>query len=160
VQNGFVELEALHLRTESSIKAHAKQDNKEHNKLSSQMIELSHQSGDQSDRVLGAQIGIRMAIEISGDQNLAEHNKTREEMNRLREQAERQVEVLTEEIRQLKIELEASVKAIVTSLGTASKKEGQKLKDTSNAKFNLWVAKELILENLKVSLSLRCSVCF
>jgi hypothetical protein len=71
-------------------------------------------------------------------------------MNRLKEQAERQIEVLTEEIQQLKIELEASVKTIVASLGTASKKEEQKLKD---AKFNLWVAKELILEKLKVSLS-------
>jgi hypothetical protein len=94
----------------------------------------------------------RTAIETSIDQNVAEHNKTREEMNRLKEQAERQIEVLTEEIRQLKIELEASVKTIVASLGTASKKEEQKLKDISNAKFNLWVAKELILEKLKVSL--------
>jgi hypothetical protein len=133
VQNGFVDLKALHSRTETSIKAHAEQDNEEHNKL-------------------------QMAIEISGDKNLAEHIKTREEMNRLREQAERQVEVLTDEIRQLKIELEASVKAIVASLGTASKKEEQKLKDISNAKYNLWVAKELILENLKVSLSLTRSV--
>lgn len=80
-------------------------------------------------------------------------------MNRLKEQAERQIEVLTEEIRQLKIELEASVKTIVASLGTASKKEEQKLKDISNAKFNLWVAKELILEKLKVSLSRGFSVC-
>ena len=90
---------------------------------------------------------------MSVDQNLAEHNKTREEMNRLKEEAERQVEVLTEEIRQLKIELEASVKTIVASLGKASQREEQKLKDISNAKFNLWVAKELILEKLKVSLS-------
>ena len=73
-------------------------------------------------------------------------------MNRLREQAERQVEVLTKEIRQLKIELEASVKSTVARIGAASKKEEQKLKDVSNAKFNLWVAKELILEKLKASL--------
>jgi hypothetical protein len=159
IQDGFDRqhtlLTALHSRTETSMKAHAKQDKDEHNKLSSQIIELSQQSGHQSDRVIGAQIDTRMAVEMSIDQNLAEHNKTREEMNRLKEQAERQVEVLTEEIRQLKIELEASVKSIVASLGTASKKEEQKLKDISNAKFNLWVAKELILEKLKVSPSCR-----
>jgi hypothetical protein len=152
-------LDKLHSRTETSITAHAKQDKEEHGKLSSQITELSQQSGDQSDRALGAQIDTRTAIEMSIDQNVAEHNKTREEMNRLKEQAERQIEVLTEEIRQLKIELEASVKTIVASLGTASKKEEQKLKDISNAKFNLWVAKELILEKLKVSLSREFSVC-
>ena len=68
-------------------------------------------------------------------------------MNCLREQAERQVGVLTEEIRQLKVELEASIKSIIASIGIASKKEEQKLKDVSNAKFNFWVAKDLILEN-------------
>ncbi|CAN9128966.1 unnamed protein product [Alternaria alternata] len=153
IQNGFERqhaiLDTLHSRTETTIIAHAKQDKEEHEKLSSQIIELSQQSGDQFDRALGAQIVTRTAIETSINQNIAEHNKTREEMNRLKEQAERQIEVLTEEIRQLKIELEASVKTIVASLGTASKKEEQKLKDISNAKFNLWVAKELILEKLK-----------
>ena len=58
----------------------------------------------------------------------------------------------TEEIRQLKVELEASVKKIVASMSTVTQKEQQKLKDVSKAKFNLWVAKELILEKLKVSL--------
>ncbi|CAI9632192.1 unnamed protein product [Alternaria burnsii] len=153
IQNGFERqhaiLDTLQSRTETSITAYAKQDKEEHEKLSSQITELSQQSGDQSDRALGAQIDTRTAIEMSIDQNIAEHNKTREEMNRLKEQAERQIEVLTEEIRQLKIELEASVKTIVASLGTASKKEEQKLKAISNAKFNLWVAKELILEKLK-----------
>ncbi|CAN9449980.1 unnamed protein product [Alternaria alternata] len=153
IQNGFERqhaiLDTLHSRTETSITAHAKQNKEEHEKLSSQITELSQQSGDQSDRVLGAHIDTRTAIETSIDQNVAEHNKTREEMNRLKEQAEIQIEVLSEEIRQLKIELEASVKTIVASLGTASKKEEQKLKDISNAKFNLWVAKELILEKLK-----------
>ncbi|CAN9452136.1 unnamed protein product [Alternaria sp. RS040] len=153
IQNGFERqhaiLDTLHSRIETNITAHAKQDKEKHEKLSSQITELSQQSGDQSDRALGAQIDTRTAIETSIDQNTVEHNKTREEMNRLKEQAERQIEVLTEEIRQLKIELEASVKTIVASLGTASKKEEQKLKDISNAKFNLWVAKELILEKLK-----------
>ncbi|KAF7676178.1 hypothetical protein GT037_005683 [Alternaria burnsii] len=153
IQNGFERqhaiLDTLHSRIETNITAHAKQDKEEHEKLSSQITKLSQQSGDQSDRALGAQIDTRTAIETSIDQNTVEHYKTREEMNRLKEQAERQIEVLTEEIRQLKIELEASVKTIVASLGTASKKEKQKLKDISNAKFNLWVAKELILEKLK-----------
>ncbi|CAN9432139.1 unnamed protein product [Alternaria alternata] len=158
MQNGFERqhaiLDTLHSHTETSIIAHAKQDKEEHKKLSCQIIELSQQSGDQSDRALGAQIDTRTTIEMSIDQNAAEHNKTREEMNRLKEQAERQIDVLTEEIRQLKIELEASVKTIVASLGTASKKEEQKLKDISNAKFNLWVAKELILEKLKAFIAM------
>jgi hypothetical protein len=151
-------LTALHSETETVIKAQTEQNKDEHETLRSQMADLSQQSGDQSDRVLDAQAITRMAVDLSIDRNLAEHNKTREEMNRLKKQAERQVEALTEEIRQLKIELEANVKSIVASIGKASKKEEQKLKDASNAKFNLWVAKEVILENLKASFLLSVKV--
>lgn len=69
-------------------------------------------------------------------------------MTRLNEQAERQVQVLTEEVRLLKIELENSAKAIVASVNTSSKKETERMKEASNSKFNMWVAKELILEKL------------
>jgi hypothetical protein len=154
VQKGFdrqsTEFTTLHSQTEIKIQAHAEEDRKDHITISSQLCDLSEQTDDQTGRVLDAQLVTKMALDLSIDQNLAEHNKTREEMNRLREEAERQVEVLTEEIRQLKIDLEASVKSIVASIGTASQKEAQKLKEVSNAKFNLWVAKELILEKLKV----------
>lgn len=81
-------------------------------------------------------------------------------MKRLKEQAEKQVEVLTEEIRQLKIELEAGVKTIVASIGAASTREAERLKEISNAKFNLWVAKELILEKLKVGLDTKMKVLY
>jgi hypothetical protein len=141
----------LHADTESSIKDQAKQNQDDHNRLCTQITDLSQKSCDQSAQVLDAQAITKMAVDLSIERNLTEHNKTREEMNRLEEEAERQVEVLTEEIRQLKIELENSVRTIVASMSTASKKETGRLKEISNAKFNLWVAKELILEKLKVS---------
>ena len=134
------------------VEDHAKQNKDEHDALRSQIADLFQQSCDRPSQLLDTQAITKIVVYLSIDQNLAEHNKTRGEMNRLREQAERQVEVLTKEIRQLKIELEASVKSIVASIGIALKKEEQKLKDVSNAKFNLWVAKELILEELKASL--------
>lgn len=146
-------LTELSLHTEAIIEDNAQQNEDEHETLRTQITELSQQTEKQSGRALDAQAIVRTAIDLSIDQNLAEHNKTREEMKRLKEEAERQVEALTNEIRQLKIELEASVKRAVASMSTASKKEQQKLKETSNAKFNLWVAKELILEKLKVSRS-------
>lgn len=144
-------LNDMRSHTEAAIEIHTKENKDDHERLSANISDLSQQSFDQSERVLDAQAITKMAVELSIDRNVAEHNKTRQEMNRLKEEAERQVEVLTEEIRQLKLELESSVKTIVASIGTASKKESQKLRDISNAKFNLWVAKELILEKLKVS---------
>jgi hypothetical protein len=71
-------------------------------------------------------------------------------MQRFKEQAETQVANLTEEIRQLKIELEASVKQLATSIGSVTKKKQRQMKEISNAKYALWVAKEIILEKLKV----------
>ncbi|KAH7067247.1 hypothetical protein BKA63DRAFT_114623 [Paraphoma chrysanthemicola] len=126
----------------------------DHERLSNNISDLSEQSIDQCERLLDAQAINKMAVELAFDRNMTEHEKTRQEMNRLKAEAERQVEVLMEEIRQLKLELEASVKTIVASMGTATKKESQKLKDISNAKFNLWVAKELILEKLKAFIAL------
>jgi len=153
VQGGLeeqsVQLRALHVRTESIIEAHAEQNKDEHETLRTRITELAQQTEVRSEQILDVQTITKLAVDLSLDQNLAEHNKTREEMRRLKEQAERQVKILTEEIRQLKIELEASVKSIVASIGSVTQKEQQKLKDVSNAKFNLWVAKELILEKLK-----------
>lgn len=155
LRDGFNEqtkvLEDMHSHTEAAIQIHKKENKEDHERISANISDLVQHSSDQSERVLDAQAITKMAVELSIDRNVAEHNKTRQEMKRLKEEAERQVEVLTEEIRQLKIELEASVKTIVASMGTGSKKESQKLRAISNAKFNLWVAKELILEKLKVS---------
>ncbi|KAH7084003.1 hypothetical protein FB567DRAFT_530403 [Paraphoma chrysanthemicola] len=158
MRDGFNEqskaLHNLHSQTDAAIDVCAEENRIDHEQLSNNISDLSEQSIDQSDRILNAQAVTKMAVELSIDHNMAEHEKTRQEMNRLKAEAERQVEVLTEEIRQLKLELEASVKTIVASMGTATKKESQKLKDISNAKFNLWVAKELILEKLKAFIAL------
>lgn len=145
-----VKLTDLHANIDSAVESYAKQQKDEHDKLHIQIAEVSKQSDKHKHEILDSQSMTKTAIDLSMEQNMAEHNRTREEMKRLKEEAERQVEVLTEEIRQLKIDLENSVKTIVSSIGTVSHREQQKLKDASNAKFNMWVAKELILEKLKV----------
>jgi hypothetical protein len=152
-------LTALHLETETVIKAHTKQNKDEHKTLRSQMADLSQQSGDQSDRALDAQAITKMAVDLSIDRNLAEHNKTREEMKRLREQAERQVEVLTEEIRQLKIELEANVKSIVASIGKASKKRGTEAQGCQQREVQFVGCKRSHIRKPKGKLLTKCESC-
>ncbi|KAM7195178.1 hypothetical protein V8F33_006852 [Rhypophila sp. PSN 637] len=61
---------------------------------------------------------------------------------------EQQVKELREEIQQLKLEIERSVQQVVDSVGKVSASKQQRLKETSNAKFNVWVAKEIVLKNL------------
>jgi hypothetical protein len=144
-------LVVLHIHTEVLIGAHTDQNTEEHRVLGSQIDNLSRESTEQSNHILNAQAYTKLAVDLTAEQNLLEHNTTREEMNRPKEQAERQVDVLTEEIQLLKIELENSVKAIVASINTASRKETERTKEASDAKVNMWVTKELILEKLKVS---------
>lgn len=157
MHDGFERQEAviadLHLHTETLISVQGEHRKDEHLELTSQVASLAQQTSDQSQDQLDAQAITRMAVDLSLERNLAEHERTRDEMKRLKEQAEKQVEAVTEEIRQLKLELEASVKTIVASIGTASTREAERLKEIRNAKFNLWVAKELILEKLKVRLA-------
>ncbi len=86
--------------------------------------------------------------------NQQEQKETRLEMERIRVEAEEQVKQLTEEIRILKIEIAESVKTVVDSIGKFPVNEQKKLQEHSNAKFNLWVAKEIILKKLLVSINL------
>ncbi|KAK4217190.1 hypothetical protein QBC37DRAFT_450955 [Rhypophila decipiens] len=76
------------------------------------------------------------------------HEITMTEIELIRAATEQQVKELREEIRQLKLEIERSVQQIVASVGKVSASEQQRLKETSNAKFNVWVAKEIVLKNL------------
>lgn len=164
VRDGFERQEAviadLHLRTEDVISVQGEHRRDEHLELTSRVTSLAQQTSDQSQHQLDAGAITKLAVDLSLERNLAEHERTRNEMKRLKEQAEKQVEVLTEEIRQLKIELEAGVKTIVASIGAASTREAESLKEISNAKFNLWVAKELILEKLKVGLDTKMKVLY
>lgn len=82
--------------------------------------------------------------------NRQEQTETRLEMERIRAEAEEQVKQLTEEIHILKLEIADSVKQVVDSVGKFSAKKQKKLRERSNAKFNLWVAKEIILKKLLV----------
>lgn len=103
------------------------------------------------DKVNEAKDDILAHVESATEVSRAEHAATRAEMQRVRHEAENQVRQLREEIHLLKIELEHSVKAIVASVGKITTREQRQMQDTSNAKFNLWVAKEIILKKLLVS---------
>jgi hypothetical protein len=105
-------------------------------------------------------INTRNTVEISVESlerlNRKEHEVTRAEMEKAKKEAEEQVKKLTEEIRLLKIEIEDCVKKVVASVGKVSESKQKKLQEVSNAKFNLWVAKEIILKKLLVSFSPYC----
>jgi hypothetical protein len=79
--------------------------------------------------------------------NQEEQKRTGLEIERIRTEAKDQVKQLTE-IRILKLEISDCVKKVVDSVGKFSAKEQKKLQEHGNAKFNLWVAKEIILKKL------------
>lgn len=95
-------------------------------------------------------VDVLTSINSASEANRAEHEATRAEMERVRKEAEAQVEQLKEEIRLLKLDLAESVKTVVECVGRVSLREQKKLQETSNAKFSLWVAKEIILKKLLV----------
>ncbi|KAH8728467.1 ankyrin repeat-containing domain protein [Phaeosphaeriaceae sp. PMI808] len=94
------------------------------------------------------------SVEATARINRQEYEATRREMELLRKEAEEQAQQLREEIRLLKLEIERSIKEVVESVGKVSAKEQRRLKEHSNAKFNLWVAKDIILKKLLEFLSL------
>jgi hypothetical protein len=96
--------------------------------------------------------GVSRSVMLASDINVVQHEATRAEITRIRDEAERQVSQLREEIRLLKIEIEESIKTVVASVGNVSTREERRLRELSNAKFNVWVAKEVILKKLLVSL--------
>lgn len=103
------------------------------------------------DHVVNIGLHIAGAVETASEVNRQQHETTRVEMDRLRIEAEKQARELREEIRLLKVEIEQSVQKVVASVGKVSAREQQRLKESSNAKFNLWVAKEIILKKILVS---------
>ncbi|KAF2650978.1 ankyrin [Lophiostoma macrostomum CBS 122681] len=145
---------ALHSHTVTVVADHALEIVEGQDALRQQVNSLSVQTDQSSREVLDAQAHANAAAESWMSRNLAEHQRTRDEMQRFKDEAETQVITLTEEIRLLKIELEASVKHIAATIGTVSKKKQREMKEISNAKFALWVAKEIILEKLKAFLAL------
>jgi hypothetical protein len=142
--------EALHSHTVTVVSKHALEVIDGQDALLQQVNHISEQTDLSTREILDAQSHTSAATKGWMNQNLAEHQRTRDEMQRFKEQAETQVANLTEEIRQLKIELEASVKQLATSIGSVTKKKQRQMKEISNAKYALWVAKEIILEKLKV----------
>jgi hypothetical protein len=129
---------------------HAIQTHQDHELTRAEIGRLSLSVEERDNNLMIATIDTQDVVELAIDQNAIEHDKTRLEMQHLKEQAERQIEQLTEQIRQLKVDLEASVKEMVSKMATASAREQQNQKDITKAKFNLWVALELMLEKLKV----------
>ncbi|KAH8593157.1 hypothetical protein B0O99DRAFT_689061 [Bisporella sp. PMI_857] len=97
---------------------------------------------------------VASAVEVASEENRQQHEATRVEMERVRLEAEKQVQELREEIRLLKIEIEQSVQKVIASVGKVSAREQQRLKRWSNAKFSLWVAKEIMLKSLLEVLNL------
>lgn len=89
-------------------------------------------------------------VKVASEANDRHHETTLTEIELIRSATEQQVKELREEIRQLKLEIERSVQKIVSSIGKVSESEQQRLKESSNAKFNVWVAKEIVLKNLLV----------
>ena len=89
---------------------------------------------------------ISSATEVSRQEQIA----TRAEIESVQRETENQVMQLREEIRQLEIKMEKTVKDAVVPVSGVSSKEQQRLKETRNAKFNLRAAKEIILKTLLV----------
>jgi hypothetical protein len=122
----------------------------------SAQIESSESNSDQRHEDASAHadaihVDLSSRVDTASELNQAEHQATRLEMERIRKEAEVQVEQLREEIRLLKLDLAESVKTVVACVGQVSAKQQKKLQESSNAKFNLWVAKEIILKKLLVS---------
>lgn len=117
-----------------------------------ELQEASASNHDQTrEQVASIGIHVASAVETASEENRQQHEGTRVEMERVRLETEKQIRELREEIRLLKIEIEQSVQKVVASVGNASAREQQRLKEWSNAKFNLWVAKEIMLKKLLVS---------
>lgn len=95
-------------------------------------------------------VTVLSAIAESSSQSRQYHLETNAEIERIREEAQVQVDSLHEEIRLLKIEIQESIQEIVASVGKVNAREEQRLKELGNAKFNLWVAKEIVLKKLLV----------
>ena len=154
LETGFedqtLKLSQLHDQTKGVIEVYAEQVRDDQDATRAEIARLSLSADERDAKLLDAAAVNKAAVEFSIDQNVAEHDKTRQEMQRIKDQAERQMEQLTEQIRQLKIDLDASVKDMVARMPTASAREQQNLKEITNAKFNLWAALELMLEKLKV----------
>jgi ribosomal protein S15P/S13E len=154
IENGLKtqtsKLVQLHDQTKAAVEDLALQDQHDHEATRAQVARLSLSAEERDAQIIIATATNGTAIELSLDQNLAEHKKTRQAMQVYKDQAERQIEQLTEQIRQLQIDLKASVKDMVSRMATASPREQQNLKEITNAKYNLWAALELMLEKLKV----------
>jgi hypothetical protein len=117
-----------------------------------ELREASTSNHDQTrDQITSFGIHVASAVETASEENMKQHEATREEMERVRLETEKQVRELREEIRLLKIGIEQSVQKVVASVGKISAREQQQLRELSNAKFNLWVAKEIMLKKLLVS---------
>jgi len=143
-------LKNLHDENVANSEAQAIQNHDDHEATRAEIGRLSLSIEERENIAMIATSDTQAVIELAMDQNLVEHKKTRQEMQRLKDQAERQIEQLIEQIRRLKIDLEVSVKDMVSKMATASAREQQNLKEITNAKFNLWAALELMLEKLKV----------
>ncbi|KAF2727515.1 hypothetical protein EJ04DRAFT_594771 [Polyplosphaeria fusca] len=83
-------------------------------------------------------------------------DSSREDLVRLREEAETNINQLKEELRALKVDLEKCIRDAVASAAQASKVEQRGLQEATNARFNLWAAKETILKQLQVRLLFNC----
>lgn len=125
----------LHDRAASSIRSESSHNELLHQETQRQLRATSH--------------------EIQGIRNmsLVQHAAACQEIRLIREQKEKHLAELTEEVCKLKEELRNVVKQMAQCMTKGTEREQKKLKETSNAKFILLAAKELILEKQKVSRS-------
>lgn len=78
------------------------------------------------------------------------HATIRSDMQQLREEAEQQAEQIRAEIRHIKQDLEQCIEDVVACPRHTSGSEQKRLQELANAMYNLWAAKELMLQNMLV----------
>jgi hypothetical protein len=113
--------------------------------------ELSSRFEEDSAAILLLARGVIDNLKSTLEENRQQHAETLQTLLTSRHEGAKQISDMRDEIRQLKAEVEENLKQIAMSTGQISAEEEQRLKDAREAKYNMWMAKTLVLSKILVS---------
>ena len=122
-----------------------------HAKTQGAVSQLSTEFRGYSDEILLLATGVVDSLKSALDESRQQHAETLQLLRDSREEGNKHIEKLTSEIQELKMQFEQSVQLAAASAGRVSPKAGEQLMRASCAKFELWAAKELVLNTMVVS---------
>ncbi|OIW22522.1 hypothetical protein CONLIGDRAFT_650532 [Coniochaeta ligniaria NRRL 30616] len=137
-----------------AVERSATDSREDHKKTQCAIEEVSTRFQGHSDEIRLLARNVIDDLKSALQENRQQHADTLMALVTSRQEGLKQTQELKEEIRELKTQVEESFQQIVISVGHVSLEEELELKNARNAKYSLWLAKEIVLSKILEHLKL------